>query len=207
MRNLIYLLLVGLGAYALYNLASNPGEFRQRISGVFGTNATPEPKEPDAPTTASTRSKPSATNTLIQEVVTSTYQNMAQILAPISVEAQQPIVGQVSQMKVRLLAEMPKQHTAAEIAKLQTALQLANVLDQAVTQRFEHVRQLRSTEFAEGIEGTSSSSKKQFPLTNPEERARLARTEFFKRGAERKWDDTAALYRKTIEALLVSLSR
>ena len=69
------------------------------------------------------------------------------------------------------------------------------------------MKQLYATEYADGLEGTSSASKKQFQLTNAEERKRLAHTEWWKRGTEHKWDEMAVQYRGTIERILVLLAR
>ena len=210
MRGIIKLFVIGLVVYLGYGFWNNPDELKQRISGLFGGDAASERKESTAqtgtPTGDSANSRIGGASVLVQEAVTFAYQSMGTILSPISGTDSGSEVGKVSQLKVRLNSEIPRQHTVAERTKLQTALQLVNILDQAVTQRADHIRQRKSSEYHDGVEGTSSSSKTKAKIPDEILDQRIRRAEFFKRGVERKWDDLATQYRVTIERLLVSLS-
>lgn len=203
MKNLLLLLLLGFAGYGSYTLWNEryrepQREPEQADSSTAGHGNEAVPKKNASPNESA--------NEAVNEIVTYTHGNLGQILSPIRTQGPQPTIAQVTSLKVKLYSETRKPHSPQATARLQTALKLTGVLEQAVNQRTEHARSLHASEYAYGTEGTSSASKKNFPLSNQEERERLDRTEWWKRGIERKWDDIANQYRTTIEKLLVSLA-
>ncbi len=204
------ILFVGLVVYVGYSLWSDPDELKQRVIGIFGRGASGQ-KEPSllpgAVAGHSSIDRSAGARALVQEVVAFTYQSMGTMLSPIAGNDSGGEIGKVSQLKVRLNTEILRQHTLLDRNKLQTAFQLISIMDQAMTQRADHVRQRKSSEYQDGVEGTSSSSKTKAKIPEEILDQRIRRAEFFKRGVERKWDDLATQYRGSMERLLVSLSQ
>lgn len=205
MRNAFMLLLVGIIAYVGYSLWNDPQEFRKHMSGMFGTAAAPKSDALSGRADTSGKTapaiKPDATVALIREFTTFVSQTTEAILSPITGEAPEMGAAQLGELKARLNSEWSKEHTAAEKARLQTAMQLASVMEQAIAQRADHVKRRKSVEYHDTQDGSSRTK-----VSPAEISAKMKQAEFFMRGAERKWDDVAAQYRATINRLLVSLS-
>ena len=205
MRNAFMLLLVGIIAFMGYSLWSDPQEFHRRLSRMSGTTAAPkpdaEPGQAGAPGKVAPTIKPDATVALIREFTTFASQNTEAILSPITGEAPEMGAVPLGELKARLNLEFSKEHTAAEKARLQTAMQLAGVMEQAIAQRADHVKRRKSVEYHDTQDGSSRAR-----VSPAEISAKMKQAEFFMRGAERKWDDVAAQYRAAINRLLASLS-
>ena len=202
MRNALMLLFIGLVAYVGYSLWNNPQEFRQRVSALFGTTATPVPAA--APVRA--EAGPDAAGNLTQELSACVSSNMEAILSPLTSE--EPVVGaaELGELKARLNSEFSREHTAAEKARLQAAFQLAGVMEQAIAQRAEHVKRRKSSEYGSAPRGAPLAASPNTRVSPAEASAKMRQAEFFMQGVERKWDELAAQYRATINRLMASVS-
>ena len=175
MKNLLLLVIIGFAGYGAYKVWDERSQDVSRDSTQTAPN-TQWPVAEIGSAKAPANSLVAEANAVITDIVEFTHQNLEQILSPIHAQGSQPTFGPLTQLKVRLLSQTRKPQSPQSAARIQIALRLVGTLEQVITQRAEHGRLLHAQEFAEGIEGTSSASKKNFQLSNEEERRRLGRT-------------------------------
>jgi O-succinylbenzoate synthase len=200
MRKAFLFLILGLVSYAAYQISQDPAKFRERLSGLLDT----APKQKQAADSTAKDAKGQVSNSVsnaLREMTEFVNENAEKILSPLTAGEEPALVIALAPLKARLSTEAAKTSVAAEKARLQAAMQLAGLMEQAIAQRAEHVKRRRAAKYHEPPETRSRSR-----VSPSEINAKMKQAEFFVAGVDKKWNDLAAQYRAAFSRLLVSMS-
>ncbi len=195
MRKLLFFLCLGAVGYFGHLYWQDPEGFVKRMSSRKEEAEEPAPRRPKE-LTAKQPVKDSAA-----ELAFFVRMKMEDLLAPLSNEFHEAPVAAVSELKLGVSTQFAKEADPQRKIRLQMAMQLAGMVEQAVAQREDHAKRRKAVEYHPDPPGSRASRVAQADIDS-----KIKRAEFFTGSIDKKWNDLAAQYRAGFQRLLIVLS-